>query len=130
MKTITIFVFLLFVTVSPAVATHAATYLVAPAKVTGCFDYFRAHRQGSGITMTWASSSTNVVMYTIERSEDGEFFDPIGSMIAKGNGRNGTHKFKDDNVYPGVISYRIAALKSDGSTEYSPVETVRIVRHG
>lgn len=127
MKTVTTFVFLLFVTLSPAVATHVSSSLSAPKKVTGCFDYFRAHRQGTGVAMTWASSTADVVQYTIERSEDGEFFNPIGGMTSNGTG---THKYKDDNVYPGVISYRIAALKSDGSIEYSPVEIVRIVRHG
>lgn len=127
MKTITTFVFLLFVTVSPAVATHASAYLAVPQKITGGFDYFRVHRQGSGIAMTWACSTANVVQYTIERSEDGEFFNPIGGMVYNGTG---TYKYKDVSVYPGVISYRIAALKSDGSTEYSPVETVRLVRHG
>ncbi len=130
MKTITAFVFLLFVTVSTTVATPAHTYLAAPKKLTGSFDYFRAHRQGSGITLTWGSSSANVVMFTIERSEDGEFFNPIGGLSPNGIGTRGTHKFKDDSVFPGVISYRIAALNADGSIEYSPVETVRLVKRG
>ena len=94
----------------------------------GCFDHFRAHRQGkAGIQLTWAVATPGVVGFSVERSYDGEFFDNIGSVSCNGAGM---YRYKDSGVYPGRIYYRIVALKSDGSTETSLVEVVRIVQRG
>ncbi len=126
MKTITTFVIFLFIILSPAIATHVFS-LSAPKKITASIDFFRAHRQGNAVAMTWGTSSADIVEFVVERSDDGEFFNTIGNMASNGVGKQ---NFKDNTVFPGVIRYRIAAVKSDGSTEYSAVETVRIVRRG
>ena len=94
----------------------------------GCFDHFRAHRQGkAGIQLTWVVSTPGVVGYSVERSYDGEFFENIGSVNSNGASM---YRFKDSGVYPGRIHYRIVALKSDGTTETSLVEMIRIVQRG
>jgi len=77
------------------------------------------------VALTWSVGTSDVSSFTVERSYDGDMFDPI--LQAPCNGTS-THKYRDAAVYPGYIHYRIAASKSDGTVEYSAVETVRIVR--
>ncbi len=127
MKTITTFVFLLLVTLSPAVATpvHSSSATVKPP--SGSFSFFRVHRQGPGISLSWASASSNVVQFIIERSYDGDFFDVIGGIGCTGTN---THRFSDNDVFPGIIYYRVTAVKVDDTTESSAIETVRFVRRG
>ena len=95
-----------------------------PKNSLGSISSFRAHRQGQGVTLTWASNSSNVERFEVERSWDGEFFDCVANCEAIGSSK---FKFNDAEVYPGLTYYRIAAVHSDGSTEYSATEVVRIV---
>lgn len=97
-------------------------------RTTSCFSHFNAHRAGkANIELTWAVSSPDVVQFSVERSYDGDFFENISSANFNGSA---SYRFKDVGVYPGVIYYRITAVKADGSTECSSVESVRIVQHG
>lgn len=91
------------------------------------FSYFRAHRQGSGVALSWGTTTlSNVVGFIIERSYDGDFFENIQQVMPT-NARN---TWRDTGVFPGYIHYRIGCVMSDGTTHYSQVETVRIVQHG
>ncbi len=93
-----------------------------------CFDSFRAHRQGkAAISLNWTVSSADINQFIVERSYDGELFEKVTSINF--NNSSG-YKYKDNGIYPGVIYFRITAVKRDGTTEYSSVETVRIVQHG
>jgi hypothetical protein len=92
---------------------------------SNCFNYFRTHRQGKGIAMDWSVSATDVVQFIVEKSYDGEYFEPSNSVSSNGAS---SYKFIDNDVFPGYISYRVTAVMADGSTESSPVETVRIVQ--
>ncbi len=127
MKTLITVAFVLLVSVSPAVANpnYSSSTTVSPP--SGSFSFFRAHRQGPGISLSWAQGSSDVVQFVIERSYDGEFFDVIGGMGSSGTR---THKFSDNDVFPGIIHYRVTAVKANGATESSAIETVRIVRRG
>jgi len=90
------------------------------------FVRFNAHRQQAGIALSWTfGSPNNAVSFVIERSYDGSFFERIDEVPAAGK-----NQYKDNGVYPGYIYYRIAALMYDGSTIYSNVDMVRIVRNG
>lgn len=94
---------------------------------SGCFSYFRAHRQGhAAITMNWAVTSTDVVAFEIERTYDEYFYENLGTVSFNGAA---AYKFTDQSPYPGKGLYRIIAIKEDGSREASPFEEVRIVRH-
>ena len=92
-----------------------------------CFNYFRTHRQGkAGVGMTWAVSSSDIVEFVVERSYDfGEYYEPAASVPFNGAS---SYKFTDNGVFPGYITYRVTAVKTDGSTECSPVEQIRIVQ--
>lgn len=94
----------------------------------GCFVHFNAHRAGkASIELTWSVSSPDIVQFEVQRSYDGDFYDNVTAVDFNGSS---SYKSKDAGVYPGVIYYRIVAVKSDGTTECSSVETVRIVQHG
>ena len=93
------------------------------AKYTNEFSKLNAHRQAKGIVIDWIfSDPNNVVSFEIQRSYDGAFFERAGEVAPAGK-----NQFKDNDVFPGHIYYRIAALMYDGSIIYSTVEVVRIV---
>lgn len=95
---------------------------------SSCFNSFRAHRQGkAGVSLSWTVSGSDITQFVVERSYDGEFFENV-NIVNFDNSRN--YKYHDTGVYSGMIYYRISAVKADGSTEYSPVEIVRIVQRG
>lgn len=97
-------------------------------RATSCFTHFNAHRAGkANIELTWSVSSADVVQFSVERSYDGDFFENLSTPGFTGSA---SYKYKDVGVFPGVIYYRITAIKTDGSTECSSVESVRIVQHG
>lgn len=91
------------------------------------FTYFKAHRQGFNETgLMWRiSSSANVLSFQIQRSYDGEFFNPIAEIPCNTNIR---FSWQDGNLFPGYIYYRIAAKFMDGTTIYSDMQVVHIVR--
>lgn len=96
--------------------------------VNNCFSRFNVHRAGkSNIEITWSVSEANITEFVIERSYDGEFYENVNSINFNGSS---SYKSKDVGVFPGTIYYRVTAHKSDGSSECSPVETIRIMQHG
>jgi hypothetical protein len=94
---------------------------------TGCFNHVRVHRQGKNVVTAWAVTSNDIVGFSIERSYDGDFFEEAGSVDGDGSS---SYKYTDVGVFPGLIYYRIKAVKTDGTTEYSAVETIRIMQRG
>ena len=92
------------------------------------FSSFNAHRQGrNGTELMWSvSTSGNVLDFEIQRSYDGEFFDPISDQACSNISR---YNWKDNNVFPGYIYYRIAAHMINGDVVYSDVQVVHIVQH-
>jgi hypothetical protein len=89
------------------------------------FDAFHAHRQQAGIALAWTHVSGNVTGYVIQHSYDGVSFNTIDQVAPDASGRN---NYKDNGAFPGFNYYRIGALLSDGSTDWSDVKEVRIVR--
>jgi len=94
------------------------------------FDFFRTHHQGKGITASWGLTTNSgtacfMVQRTYEDPTDPYAFWEDLNYVACTSARS--FKWTDDNVFPGYISYRIAAYQLDGSTIYSPINQVRIV---
>ncbi|HEY5969694.1 MAG TPA: hypothetical protein VIU35_17055 [Chitinophagaceae bacterium] len=92
------------------------------------FTYFRIHHQSKkNVVLNWGiDSPAGVTCFTIERSYDlGEFYDVINEIPC-----NSAVKFswKDEGIFPGMIYYRVACHMNDGTTHYSPVETIRVVQ--
>jgi hypothetical protein len=96
--------------------------------VTHDFTYFRIHHQSKkNVVLNWGvNTPAGVTCFTVERSYDlGEFYDVINEIPC-----NNAVKFswKDEGIFPGTIYYRIACHMNDGTTHYSPVETIRVVQ--
>ena len=91
------------------------------------FTYFRIHPQTKkNVVLDWGiDTPAGVTCFTIERSYDGEFFDPITETPCNNAVR---FSWKDEGVYPGVIYYRIACNMNDGTSHYSTVESIRVVQ--
>jgi|SRR5688572_10367678 len=93
-------------------------------KPTG-FDAFHAHRKQAGVALAWMSSSADATSFIIQHSFDGFSFNTIDEVSPETSGWN---NYEDAAALPGYNHYRIGAVLSDGSIEYSDVEVVRIVR--
>ncbi len=94
----------------------------------GMFSSFNAHREGHAtICLMWKmSTDAGVASYQIEKSYDGEFFDPVAGQV---NNHGPIYTWKDSNVFPGYIYYRVAANMANGDVIYSDVQVVHIVQH-
>lgn len=96
------------------------------------FASFRTHRQGKGISASWSvSSADGIVSFTVQRTYEDPtdpyaYWEELKTMPFNA-ARSFT--YKDQDVLPGVINYRIVALMGDGSTTTSDVSSVRIVSH-
>lgn len=98
---------------------------VKPA-ANGTFNFLRAHRMQRDVMLNWSVSSVSApVSYNIDRSEDDGFSWTTVAMVEHTAGN--MQRFRDDTVFPGMITYRITALLEDGSTIVSWSETVRLV---
>lgn len=115
-------------TPQPATTTVKPYKTVATAPAQQTVTYLRTHRQGKGVSVNWGvSSSSGIAGFTIQRSYDGEFFDPVYQIPCNGSAR---YSYKDEDIFPGYIYYRIECKMGDGTTSYSNVDVVRIVQHG
>jgi hypothetical protein len=94
-------------------------------KVFNGFDAFHAHRQQAGISLAWTHTSATVTGFIIQHSWDGTTFNTIDQVAPDTKGWNNYH---DDGALPGFNYYRIGAILSDGTIDYSDVECVRIVK--
>ena len=128
MKTLISLAFLSMIAITTsAVGTTESTSQLSSVTVTNGFKFFRAHRQGPGVALSWANMASDVVSFKVERSYDGEYFDVVSEAGCNGNAM---HKFADNDVFPGIVYYRIIAVKANGAEEISTIESVRIVRRG
>ena len=89
------------------------------------FDSFNAHRQHNSVVLTWSTIETGISSFIIQYSFDGVTFSTIDQVSPDGSNRN---QYLHEGAFPGYNYYRIGAIMSNGTTEYSDVEAVRIVR--
>lgn len=103
---------------------------VAVQKQSAAFSFFRTHRQGKGITATWGVDAPEAILgFTVQRTYEDPtdayaYWEDVGT-VAFDAARAFT--YTDKEVFSGVVSYRIVALLSDGTTLASAVSQVRIV---
>ena len=93
----------------------------------GVFGAFHAHRQLSGVGLSWKVTTADAEEFIIERSYDGTLFETIDHVPPTTAAWN---KYQDNTAQPGYSYYRIKAVLADGSVDYSATVVVRIVRHG
>jgi hypothetical protein len=87
---------------------------------------FTAETNGTEVDLNWVTASeVNNDYFTIERSEDAIFFDPIATVGGAGNSSTElNYKMVDFAPLYGVSYYRLKQTDFDGKFEYSKVEAV------
>lgn len=115
-------------TTNPGLESKKITTETVSAPVQQTFGYFRAHRQGKSISLSWGiTSPANLAGFVIEWSDTGEFFIPVNEMQRSSSLK---YSWKHDFPFPGFNHYRIVCVMNDGSVFYSNENIVRIVQHG
>jgi hypothetical protein len=90
------------------------------------FGAIHVHRQQDGTGLQWQVSDNSIVEgFYIERSFDGTNYITVGDVA--GAATTSWYRFRDADVFPGFINYRIVAVLNDGTEVTSAVQTVRIV---
>lgn len=83
---------------------------------------FNAINKGSFIELTWTTASElNNDYFSIERSENGKAFSPIGKVLGNGDvSTTSSYSFMDES--PNINNYyRLKQVDVDGSYEYSKI---------
>jgi hypothetical protein len=97
--------------------------------VAGDFSFLRAHRQGSGITLTWGmASNSNLIGFDIEKTmEDPNDPYSVWTPVTNITGSDArSFKYTDGNVLPGTSNYRVIAWYADGRSSTSEIISVKI----
>jgi hypothetical protein len=89
------------------------------------FDAFHAHRQHNSAALAWTTIEAGISSFVIQHSFDGVSFATVDQVSPEASGWN---NYLHEGALPGYNYYRIGAILSNGTTEYSAVEVVRIVR--
>ena len=115
----------LFVITSSVVSASPVPAAKVSKVVVNGFDAFHAHRQQAGVELAWTHTSGAVTGFIIQHSWDGVTFNTIDQVSPEATGWN---NYKDNGALPGYNYYRIGAILSDGTIDYSDVDVVRLVR--
>lgn len=88
---------------------------------------FDAQKNKSTIDLTWETASErNSDYFLIERSPDGDSFEPIGQVSAAGEAESLTaYSFQDKAPLTGMNYYRLRQLDMDGSETLSKIVSVQ-----
>lgn len=97
------------------------------------FSYLRTHRQGKGISATWAMTSTEGVtdfniQKTYEDPNDPYAFWEDMDIVPCDFSRS--FKYNDNNVFPGTVNYRVVAHLNNGAAVVSEISVVKIMKRG
>lgn len=86
----------------------------------------KTNKQQVELSWTTAQEQNNKGFY-VQRNTDGSWKDVGFVFSAADNGNSNValnYRFKDENVNPGVLQYRLLQVDLDGKTTYSPVVSV------
>jgi hypothetical protein len=85
-------------------------------------EYFMGKKNGSNNLLNWKGSCTSSsITFTIERSNDGNKFQQIGSFNATQTRCAQPFDFTDNSPKPGINYYRLKMTEADGKVSYSIV---------
>ncbi len=101
-------------------------FVYAPAPLPVQLVSFDAVDKGATVEATWATASeTNSSSFAVQRSIDGDRFETIGELNAKGNSRDyNNYTFIDYRPLTGVSYYRLMQEDIDGTQEALEVVAV------
>jgi hypothetical protein len=88
--------------------------------------YFNGKRNNFDVLLNWATAmELNNKEFTIERSENGSSFYPVGTVAGAGNSSSViAYEFIDKQPLPGVSYYRLKQEDIDGTLSYSKILAV------
>ena len=114
---------------APGVAAPTPAKQLTCSPQTTAFAFLRTHPNGKGITATWGmATASRVLEFSVQRTYE----DPTDTyaywedLAVLPNSAKRSSTYNDQDVFPGVVSYRIVALFEDGTTEASEISSVRI----
>lgn len=87
---------------------------------------FTASVQRATASLNWATvSEENFDYFSVERSQDGKYFEEIGTVKGGGNTTSiRDYSYVDNNPLPGRSFYRLKSVDFDGYTEYFKIVSV------
>jgi uncharacterized repeat protein (TIGR03803 family) len=87
---------------------------------------FQVQRKNETAWITWETAQeANSKSFEIERSGNGNEFNNIGSVNARGNSNTTTsYSFSDDSPIKGMNYYRLKQLDNDGKFSYSSIKSI------
>ena len=88
---------------------------------------FSADNQKEEVILHWTTSSEiNNDHFTVERSGDGVYFEPVGTVAGAGNSNTALHyQLTDDEPLPGTSYYRLKQTDFDGQHTWSEIVPVQ-----
>jgi Leucine-rich repeat (LRR) protein len=88
---------------------------------------FTGAPQGYQVNLQWQTTAEqNTKQFIIQRSPDGNSFDPIGTVAAKNTSGQNQYGFNDTHPSTGNNFYRLKMQDQDGRFTYSPIVQVVI----
>lgn len=87
---------------------------------------FTASPSGKQVVVDWVTATErNNKFFLVERSSDGQHFEPIGMVNGAGDSQMVTrYSYTDERPLEGVSYYRLQQTDTDGTTSYSDVVPV------
>lgn len=91
------------------------------------FSGFSVARQNSDVLVQWSTAEeVNALSFEIERSTDGNTWNRIANVPAKGNSSSLTnYTYSDKNVTAAIVYYRIRQVDIDGRYIYTSIQSVK-----
>lgn len=90
---------------------------------------FAASPDPAGALLTWETSDeVNTDYFSIERSNNGVDFSPVGKLSTTGINKGNTNKYQyiDKNATSGLLYYRLKMIDLDKTFTYSAVQKVTV----
>ncbi|MDB5268726.1 MAG: hypothetical protein JWP58_1766 [Hymenobacter sp.] len=89
---------------------------------------FDATAKPQGIALSWATAmEKNSAYFEVQRSANGENFQPVGSVKGQGTSSNAhEYAFVDGHPLAGLSYYRLRQVDTDEANTFSPVATVQV----
>ena len=90
----------------------------------------KAYQKDEGIQVDWNTEiEVNVDRYEVEKSVDGQRFEKVGAVTAKGNNSAAqSYSLLDADANEGINFYRIKVIEKSGAVKYSYVVKVSIAK--
>ena len=104
----------------PPGETSDGVRIYTPTGVT--FEWFDAVAEGDGVLVNWRTASEiEIIGFNVLRATAGGEFEVVNPELIvaayAGQEQGAAYEFRDEGLPPGVYSYRLEVIKSDGSTE-------------